>query len=250
VTYHGNLWLTNLAIEGEGADAFIETQYPRVLAEYMKRAIYPDGSVLEDGYIPSIAFREGANVLVAAEKRGHGHLTSQKFRNFIYHTALSYEPWKCGDYVGGSSGGGVLYNAFQGLARSTYPDSPLTRMLWRQRMGDNFKGDGNCRAEYQQTITQLVHLGRSHEAGTAAEPSALLPLYHFAPIRGLVIAKSEQSEDALYTRFDARGDCAFLGHGRDFVTSFLLQKARLYRIAWEPSNISNSPRQFPCYFLP
>lgn len=183
----------------------------------MKRAIYPDGSALEDGYVLSIALREGSNVLVAAEKRGHGHLTSQKFKNFVYHTAHMYEPWACGQYVGGSSGGGELYNSFHALVRSTYPEGPLSRMLWRQRMGDDFKGDGKCRALYTQTVTQLFHLGMSHETGTESSPDAMLPSYHYAPIRGLVIGRSNSTANGLYTHFDARGDCFLLGHGKDLV---------------------------------
>jgi hypothetical protein len=115
--------------------------------------------------------------------------------------------------IGGSSGGGVLYTSFHALARNAYPNGSLPRMMWRQRMGDDFKGDAKCRAEFQQVITQTFHLGLSHEAGTPNEPSALLPLSHYSPIRGLVIAKSRNSSQALYTHFDARGDCAWLGHG-------------------------------------
>jgi hypothetical protein len=95
--YHGNLWLSNLAIEGEGADAFIAAEYPRVIDEYMKRAVYPDGSAMEDGYVVNLALREGSNVLVAAEKRGRGHIASQKFRNLVYHVAHMYEPWACAE---------------------------------------------------------------------------------------------------------------------------------------------------------
>lgn len=214
-TYHGNLWLTNLAIEGEGADPVIATKYPLLINEYMKRAIYPDGSALEDGYVASIALREGANALVAAEKRGYGHLTNQKFRNFVYHAATMYEPWACGDYVGGSSGGGELYPAFHALVRSTYPDGALSRMLWRQRMGDNFMGDGKCRALYTQTMTQLFHLGMSHEPGTQDSPGLLLPPHHYAPVRGMVVGRSSSFANGLYTHFDARGDCFLLGHGKN-----------------------------------
>lgn len=260
-TYHGNLWLTNLAIEGEGDDPVIATEFPALIGEYMKRAVYPDGSALEDGYVANLALREGSNALVAAEKRGYGHLTSQKFRNLVYHTALMYEPWACGDYVGGSSGGGNLFPAFHALVRSTYPDGPLPRMLWRQRMGDDFKGDGKCRAVYTQTNAQLFHLGLSHEADTPDSPGSLLPPHHYAPIRGMVIGRSDPSSNGLYTHFDARGDCFLLGHGKNHVRTrgfrvLMREYSATTGDASPPSNTPPDPPvsilpclQTPCFFL-
>lgn len=130
--YHGNLWLSNLAIEGEGADAFIAAEYPRVIDEYMKRAVYPDGSAMEDGYVVNLALREGSNVLVAAEKRGRGHIASQKFRNLVYHVAHMHEPWACAECAfsrGGGGGGGLAcqWRVLRRCARRRLLSLPLTR---------------------------------------------------------------------------------------------------------------------------
>lgn len=179
----------------------------------MTRAIYPDGSALEDAYTVGIALREGSNALIAGEKRGFGILSSQKFRNIVFHAAHMHEPWLCGNYVGGSSGGGLPYPSFYALARNVYPDGDLPAMLWRQRMGDNYVGGGVCRAQYQQVVTQLFHLGLTHKKNVPNEGSSLLPLHHFSPIRGMVVSRSAATTDALYSHFDARGDCAWLGHG-------------------------------------
>jgi hypothetical protein len=130
-----NLWLANLAIEGDGHDAYISLEFPRVLREWWKRAVYEDGSYLEDGQVLSISMVQGSTAFVAAARRGENVIGTQKFRNFLYHTSQSMEPWFCGQFVGGSSGngGGDILNSVFGMARYAYPSSPLTQMMWRQR---------------------------------------------------------------------------------------------------------------------
>jgi hypothetical protein len=113
------LFLANYAIEGEGHDAFILTEGSRIVQEYMKRGVYPDGAALEDGYVPAIAFRESSNLFVALARRGQNYLDSQVFRNFLFHVSQMYEPWFCGNYIGHASGdgGGAMYQSVHALGR-------------------------------------------------------------------------------------------------------------------------------------
>jgi hypothetical protein len=63
-------------------------------------------------------------------------------------------------------------------------------------------------------MSQLFLLGGNH-GDAVKEPGALgsdYPLYHYSPWRGLVLARSSRNTTALYTHFDARGDCFNLGH--------------------------------------
>jgi hypothetical protein len=76
-------------------------------------------------------------------------------------------------------------------------------------------GDGVCRALYQQVITQTYLFGSNHNAGVAKDSNEVgtsLALHYYSKIRGIVISKSSRTANALYTRFDARGDCFVLGH--------------------------------------
>jgi hypothetical protein len=134
IPYHSNAFLANLAIEGEGHDAYMHAQYPRIFREYMRRAIYPDGGTLEDGYV-TLGFRQGSNTLVALARRGQNYLDTVKFRNFVLQLVHSTEPWACGSYIGGSSGdgGGTVYPSLYALIKYTYPTGVLTKMMWRQR---------------------------------------------------------------------------------------------------------------------
>lgn len=82
-------------------------------------------------------------------------------------------------------------------------------------MGDDFKGEGVCRAVWTQVALQQFYLGGNHPESAARDISGLnddIPSYHFSPYRGLVIARSENTPSALYTHFDARGECFNLGH--------------------------------------
>jgi hypothetical protein len=113
------LFIANYAIEGEGHDDFIMTEGSRIVQEYMKRGVYPDGAVLEDGYVPAIAFRESSNLFVALARRGQNYLDSQVFRNLLFHVSQMYEPWFCGNYIGHASGdgGGAMYQSIHALGR-------------------------------------------------------------------------------------------------------------------------------------
>jgi len=158
-TYHAFLFLTNLAIEGEtdfdtktsnlmirnkkvGFDWAIHNRSIALFSAFMTHSIYPDGSSFEDGYTYSLAFREGSLGLIALAKRGINFIDTQKFRNFMYNNAQMHEPFRCGHFIGHSSGGGTLYPASYAFFRYAYPDSELNQMVWAQRMGLDFTSHG------------------------------------------------------------------------------------------------------------
>lgn len=170
-TYHANLFLTNLAIEGEtqfdtivsnvlingqpaGFDWTIHNRSVGLYDAFMKHSIYPEGSSFEDGYMYSLAFREGSFALIALAKRGINHIDTQRFRNFMYNSAQMHEPFRCGHFIGHSSGGGVLYPASYAFFRYAYPDSELNQMMWAQRMGLDFSSDGKLLFFLPQDINE------------------------------------------------------------------------------------------------
>lgn len=123
--YHANLYLANLVIEGEtdfdemtsevgvGFDTVINDRVRDIYSAYIQHATYPDGSGFEDGYTFNLAFREGSLGFIALARRGENYLDSPRGRNMIHYVAQSYEPYRCGNFVGHSSGGGLLYHTFQ-----------------------------------------------------------------------------------------------------------------------------------------
>lgn len=256
--YNSNLYLANLAIEGEsgfdtytsavlqangatGFNAGLHDRYSALLEQYMLHSFYPDGSTFEDGYSYFTAFREGSLALVASQRRGSNILGSARFRNIIHNAAQMHEPWQCGSLIGHASGGGILYNSWAALFRYSFPRGELPGMIWRQRFGD-FRNNNPCRIQWTQAVLQLAFLGGEHNSDAGA-PEFLdssiqqhfKPSY-YAPRRGLLIARASLSQDATYMHFDARPDSFFLGHDnadRGVFTFTALQQTWLDDLPWK-----------------
>lgn len=255
-TYHANLHLVNLAIQGEtqfdhmttnlGArySTNLDRQSKALTDAFMAHSIYADGSTFEDGYMYNLGMREGSLLFVALARRGINHIHTQRYRNFIYNGAQMMEPFHCGQLVGHSSGGGQLYPTWQALARYLYPWGELPAMLWRQRMGTVFQDFQPCRITFHQTMMQLAILGMDHQRKTrfASSPAAMskearrnFALSFYAPRRGLLIARSSHAEDSLYMHFDARPDAFLLGHDnsdRGVFTLTALRRTWIDELSW------------------
>eukprot|EP00178_Gracilaria_changii_P008456 TRINITY_DN256_c0_g1_i1.p1 TRINITY_DN256_c0_g1~~TRINITY_DN256_c0_g1_i1.p1 ORF type:complete len:1201 (-),score=127.86 TRINITY_DN256_c0_g1_i1:1642-5244(-) len=234
--YHSYLYLANLVLEGEtdydaytsavlseaettGFNVGLNLRFSALIDAYMNHSIYPDGSTFEDGYTYFIALREGSLGLLAAHRRGLNIFDTDRFRGLIHNAAQMIEPWHCGRIMGHSSGGGLLYPAWTSLFRYVYPEGPLPQMIWRHRMGQEFRNNNPCRIQWFQDLTPMVILGGEHgTATTASSPQGLgqhlehFPLSYYSPRRGLLIARSSELEDAIYVHFDARPDSFLPGH--------------------------------------
>lgn len=256
--YHSNLYIANLAIEGDtdfdtyasavlesegeaGFNAALNTRFTAMIKAYMAHSIYPDGSTFEDGYSYFIAFREGSLGAVAAHRRGVATIDTPRFRNFIHNAAQMYEPWQCGSLIGHAGGGGLGYPSHIGLFRYAYPKGALTNMMWRQRMHPEFKVDPPCRILWFQTMVQMTFFGDEH--GTSAESletmetdkKNLIPKSVYSPRRGLLIARNDLKESSTLVHFDARPDAFFPGHDnadRGIFTFTVFRKTWIADLPW------------------
>ena len=261
--YHSNLYLTNLAIEGETghipyADAVLKRnnatgfnkkmnrKFEALIKAFMTHTIYPDGSTFEDGYTYHTAFREGSMGFLAAYRRGINVLNTPKFRNTIHNAAQMFEPWHCAPLVGHSSGGGLGYPSYVGLFRYMYPDGPLPKMLWGQRFGKNFTESASCRMLWTQSMSQMAFLGDEHAddyENIAVAPESLteelqssFPLGYVSTRRGLIISRGSYAQNTSYMHFDARPDSMFLGHDnadRGVITFSALGRRWLDDLPWK-----------------
>ncbi|KAI0559397.1 hypothetical protein FGB62_154g116 [Gracilaria domingensis] len=234
--YHSYLYLANLVLEGEtdydaytsavlseaeetGFNVGLNFRFSALIDAYLNHSIYPDGSTFEDGYTYFIALREGSLGLLAAHRRGLNVFDTERFRGLIHNAAQMLEPWHCGRIMGHSSGGGLLYPAWTSLFRYIYPKGPLSQMIWKHRMGQEFRNNNPCRIQWFQDLTPMLLLGGEHGTTTpASSPQGLgeylehFPLSYYSARRGLLIARSSGDEDAIYIHFDARPDSFFPGH--------------------------------------
>lgn len=234
--YHSNLYLTNLAIEGEsgfipyaanvlkehiskGFNDGLNARYSAAIDAYFTHSIYPDGMTFEDGYTWHTALREGSLGFIARHRRGGKIIDTPRFRNAIHACAQMREPWYCGEIVGHSGGGGLSYPSHVALFRYTYPQGVLPQMLWAQRMGPTFD-NSKCRINFEQTMIQLIFLGGEHWDGAIAQAPeympasarAQFPLTFVGTRRGLIIMRGSHTERTAYMHFDARPDSFFTGH--------------------------------------
>lgn len=263
-TYHSNLYLTNLAIEGEsgyvpyvdlllkehevtGFNEKMNRKFDAVYKAFWDHSIYPDGSSFEDGYTYHTALREGALGLLVAHRRGVANvLNTDKFKNMIHHVAQQWEPKQCGHLIGHSSGGGLRYPSYVGFLRYAYPDGVLPRMVWAQRFGKDFLNTEECRIWYVQSMTQLAIFGDEHHNPydeIADSPESLppvwkakFPLSYVAPRRGLIVLRGSHAQKTSYLHLDARPDSMFPGHDnadRGVITLSALKKIWLDDLDWE-----------------
>lgn len=260
--YHSNLFLTNLALEGEtdivpyasqvlkASNATIpfnqnfHDRFTAMISAFMIHSFNPDGSTFEDGYSYHTAFREGSLALVATHIRGTNLLHTPRFRNLIHNAAQMTEPWFCSPLLGHASGGGEInYNAYTALFRYAYPDGPLSGMLWKQRTGEDFD-NRKCRVYWTQTMTQLTFLGGDHASADVATTPATLsvedksnfPLAYVSTRRGLIITRSSYSNESSYMHFDPRPDSFLLGHDnadRGLITFSALGRRWLDDLDWK-----------------
>ena len=264
--YHSNLYLTNLAIEGEegfdnyvaavlaaesvpsGFNAGLNTRFTAMIEAYMNHSCYPDGSTYEDGYTYTTSFREGSLGLLAAHRRGLNVFDTNRFRNLIHNAVQMSEPWGCGRLIGHGAGGGLSYPSATALFRYVYPDSPLANLLWRQRMGNNFANSGSCRINYFQDFMQQSILGGEHGSVTAAGfPQELettfsqhLSRSFYTPRRGLLMARASLSSEAVYVHFDCRPDAFLAGHDNADRGGFTYSA---YRTTWIDDHYRKASRE-------
>lgn len=236
-TYHSNLYLTNLAIEGEsdfdpyatnvlneakslGFDAALDYRFFRTFEAYMNHSVYPDGATFEDGYTYFIAMREGSLGLVAAARRGANVIDTPRFRNFIHIASQMTEPWPCGHLIGHASGGGLGYPTYAAFFRYAYPKGVLPTMIFRQRFG-SISSTGTCRILWHQHLMQVSILARDLDPSVlSADSFSSLPFYIRKKLplslhtsrRGLIILRNSWNEWSTYVHFDARPDAFFPGH--------------------------------------
>lgn len=228
--YNSDIYLISCLLEQttEHKDerAILDREYGKILIGFAENSIYESGFTFEDGYTLSIGFREGSTGFVALARRGYNVFETKRFRNLISYAAQSYEPWQCSQFIGHSSGsgGGYMYQTFLAVQRYAYPDGALSNHLWRKTLGENY----NCYFK-MQTGLGLLLFGGDHIDNSPANPEDVvgtsgskMALHAYGRERGLLIARSSLSPEALYVHFNGRHDAMFPGHDNADRATFTL----------------------------
>ena len=209
--YDGDLAVMLASIEGEeGYDAATYARIAGVLQNYWDISFTPDGACHEDAYGPNLGLRAGSLGFLVLARHGHDIFSTPKYRNFVHWFAQELQPYPGGNMVGGASGNYLAYPTSAVVAKYVLPDDPVADYVYRYLMGDDY------RHGLRQQIWLDFALFGSDWSGDAATPATLqnagLPLTAFYPERGLLIARTDWSPDALALYFDARPDAFAIGH--------------------------------------
>ena len=218
--YHGALPMLALAIEGEtnntpATQAYISNTYAKwtnMTRRFMEQEIYASGACLEDAYPFATAFRDSSALFVAMARRPNDGTNFFKHPNFTNHARYilqSIQPFTNGIFTGHGSGDFVPYPGYPVTARYALPEDPAFNALWRW-----YTWEGYDNTDWIGRAQSYIELGLfASDWSTSSSISSLgLPQSVNYPERGLTIARSDATTNALYVHFDARPDGFFAGH--------------------------------------
>lgn len=213
--YNASLITTISAIEGEeGYDQEVYDLYVTLARNYFTHAIYECGGVGEDGYV-QLALREGAPAMIVLARRGQNLFNHPHAQAATRYLAQMMDPSPYGEMVGHSAGGGYSYPGIWTILKYAFPDDPVTDFTYRHCLTHQQDSQPNDYYTKWQTYPVQATFGMDAGAIDQAvfnELSRHLKLTEFYPRRGLMIARSGWSNDALYVHFDARPDAYYMGH--------------------------------------
>jgi hypothetical protein len=203
-TYHGELAIMLLAIEGEeGFDKARYGMFTQVVRDWVDVSLHPDGGGNEDGYQSNTGLREGTFAMVAMARRGEN-----LFRHPNY---LPYWKWLVYSLIPGEHGGRTVsyacnaatpYESMPTLARWALPGNRLVNYYYRQFKGKDYSQNNHWQYCDMSTLFAMDWDDTPQLPSEAAKLG--LPLTAEFGRLGLMITRSDWSDDCLYLNFYCR----------------------------------------------
>ena len=205
-TYHGELGVMLLAIEGEeGFDKARYEMFTQMMHNWFDVSLYPDGGGNEDGYQANTGLRESTFSMIAMARRG-----DNLFRHPNY---LPYFKWMVYSLIPGEHRGLTVsyacnaaspYESMPTLSRWAVPGDALVNYYFRQYKGADYSQ--NNMWQYSDMST-LFAMDWEDTAKLPVDATKLgLPLTAWFPWQGLMISRSDWTDNALYLNFYTRQD--------------------------------------------
>ena len=211
LTYHTSaLLLEALAIEGEpGSDPATYRKAAETFADFYEY------SVLEDGESFESLGKGGAwpYVVPAMARRGDWVAAHPHLRDYYRRYLLNcFQPYRY-HYIALSTlgdaelSGGMKVDAC--VAKQCYPDDPAVDLVYRNLMGENYGGEFS-----PDTLLPLSLWSTDYKipAGKAWDWDKNQPLTYIGRDQGLVVTRSDWSDNALYLYFDCGSNIRDMGH--------------------------------------
>jgi hypothetical protein len=211
--YNGSLFTTVAVIEGEtGFDQQVYDLYLQLAENFFTHELYECGGAIEDGYL-QLALREGGIAMIAMARRGHNFFENPHVQSFTRWLAQVNNPFPGGQIVGHSSGGDYTYPSMYTVLKYAFPNDPVVDWAYQKCLSFPYGSDPYF--VRSQTYHTQATFG-SEVAGPPISPftglASNLNLAAFYPRRGLLVTRSDWSENAMYLHYDARSDAYYLGH--------------------------------------
>jgi len=210
--YHGELGPMLLAIEGEeGYRADQWEKFRQAMSHFVEVHIYDTGGSNEDGYTANTALREGQFTLIAMARRGENYFEQPHLRNYWKWAVLSLVPGEdVGETVGYSSCRVAPYESAPVLARWAMPGDKCVNFFLRQYKGPDYSRQN--RWQYAPMTTLLCMNWEDTDALPLEMAKLDLPITAVFPYQGLLITRSDWSDDAAYLNLLARQDAWYDRH--------------------------------------
>lgn len=233
--FHCHLGIAALCIEGEeGYDERVTHWTIENLKTYFTYGLYESGTPNEQQGKGTM----DPTFLIPYQKRGHNMLTMPNVYNSVAGYQLNMlEPWGTTMVYGAWGGSGIKSTKWlqnNAVMKYAFPNDPVVDFLWRRSVGDDYsdlKGASKVSFHYANyeglLVNSLFLTDYDSQRPTWQEDYAALkkPLTWFCPQRALMIARSDDSENASQLYFHClqfysahprfpRGDIQFNGLGR------------------------------------
>ena len=217
VPLYTGMGLAALAIEGEtGYNSSLYSATIEMMQDFLDYGIYASGTPIEGMHYYNYGMSRGALTLVALAKRGNYLLSHPNYIASRRWYINSVEPFghafSCHHDAIGSSGG-VLPN--YAVMNWGMAGDPVFDYVWHNRVHDDYSGF-NYRNDY---MTVALFASDVQDQGT--QGLALSNTY-YAQERGLLITRSDWTNDALVLHFECRPDVYGPSHAHSDRNNFTL----------------------------
>jgi hypothetical protein len=224
------LYMCALGIEGEeGYDFAIEQRTAAIMRDYLSFGITEAGTLKESWGKAGFFGGKGMPTMVALARRGHNLFGHPHLRALMRYAALCIQPWGHDAMDHGDAAPARIDDNVVMAMKRFFSNDSICDWLARQATGEGVLEKDSCVgvdwfvAYLLQATAWEGHRDQNGELLPQWDRRYLdLPLTYSDDEYGILITRSDWSQDALYLHFEARQDHRSVGHQHHDAGNFTL----------------------------